>query len=45
MRTFEKTDTPILSGMRIYHNFVKPLALEGKTSAEVAGIKIRGDNK
>lgn len=46
MRTLEKADTPILPGMRIYHNFVKPhMALDGKTPAEVAGIKIEGQNK
>ena len=46
MRTLEKADTPILSGMRIYHNFVKPhMALDGITPAEAAGIKIKGDNK
>ena len=46
MRTLEKADTPILGGMRIYHNFVKPhMALDGKTPADVAGIKIQGENK
>jgi len=46
MRTLEKPDTPILLGMRIYHNFVKPhMALNGKTSAEAAGIKVQGDNE
>lgn len=46
MRTLERSDTPILSGMRIYHNFVKPhMALGGKTPAEAAGIKVSGDNK
>jgi len=45
MRTLEKSNTPILSGMRIYHNFVKPhMALKGKTPAEVAG-KVQGQNK
>jgi transposase-like protein len=46
MRTLEKTDTPILTGMQIYHNFVRPHeALKGKTPAEAAGIKIEGQNK
>jgi len=46
MRTLEKADTPVLSGMKIYHNFVKPhMALDGKTPAEVAGIKVEGENK
>jgi transposase-like protein len=46
MRTLEKSDTPILKGMQIYHNYVRPhMALDGKTPAEVAGIKIEGENK
>jgi hypothetical protein len=46
MRTLEKTDTPILVGMQIYHNYVRPHeALDGKTPAEAAGIKIEGENK
>jgi transposase-like protein len=46
MRTLEKSDTPILSGMQIFHNYIRPhQALNGKTPAEVAGIEIRGDNK
>lgn len=46
MRTLEKPDTPILSGMQIFHNYIRPhQALEGKTPAEVAGIKIEGENK
>jgi transposase-like protein len=46
MRTLEKPDTPILKGIQIYHNFIRPhMALKGKTPAEVAGIKVEGDNK
>ena len=46
MRTLEKSDTAILSGMQIYHNFVRPhMALDGKTPAEAAGIKVEGNNK
>jgi transposase-like protein len=46
MRTLEKSDTPILTGMQIFHNYVRPHdALRGKTPAEVAGIKIEGENK
>ena len=46
MRTLEKTDTPILSGMQIFHNYVRPHeALNGKTPAEVAGIEVQGENK
>ncbi|MGP8070501.1 MAG: hypothetical protein ACLP5V_11485 [Candidatus Bathyarchaeia archaeon] len=46
MRTLEKTDTPILSGMQIFHNYIRPhMDLEDKTPAEVAGIQIEGENK
>jgi transposase-like protein len=46
MRTLEKPDTPILTGMQIYHNYVRPHeALNGKTPAEVAGIQVEGENK
>jgi hypothetical protein len=46
MRTLEKSDTPILGGMQIYHNYIRPhQALKGKTPAEVAGIKVNGENK
>jgi transposase-like protein/predicted nucleic acid-binding Zn finger protein len=46
MRTLEKADTPILAGMQIYHNYVRPhMALKGKTPAEAAGVEIRGQNK
>jgi hypothetical protein len=46
MRTIEKPDTAILSGMQIFHNFVRPHeALNGKTPSEAAGIKVEGENK
>jgi hypothetical protein len=43
MRTLERTDTPILTGMQIY---VRPHeALDGRTPSEAAGIKVVGENK
>jgi hypothetical protein len=46
MRSLKKTDTPILTGMQIFHNYVRPHeALDGKTPAEVAGISVAGQNK
>jgi hypothetical protein len=46
MRTLERADTPILSGMQIFHNYIRPhMALDGKTPSEAAGIKVEGDNK
>ena len=46
MRTLEKPDTAILTGMQIYHNYVRPHeALNGRTPSEAAGIQVRGKNK
>jgi len=46
MRTLERSDTAILTGMQLYHNYIRPHeALNGKTPAEVAGIEIQGENK
>jgi hypothetical protein len=46
MRTLERSDSPILEGYAIFHNFVRPhMALKGKTPAEVAGIEVKGENK
>jgi len=46
MRTLEKTDSPILVGYRLFHNYIRPqMALNGKTPAEQAGIIIEGENK
>jgi hypothetical protein len=42
----EKPDTPILAGMQIFHNYVRPhMASEGQTPAEKAGIEIKGTDK
>ena len=46
MRSLKKDDTPILTGMQIYHNYVRPhMGLEGKTPAEAAGIRVDGKDK
>jgi putative transposase len=46
IRGIKKSDTPILSGYQIYHNYVRPHeALEGKTPAEACGLKVEGENK
>lgn len=46
MRGLKKVDTPILTGYQLYHNYFREHeALDGKTPAEVAGIKIEGKNK
>ena len=46
MRTLERPDTEILSGMQIYHNFIRPHeALGGRTPSEAAGIQVEGQDK
>ncbi len=46
MRGLERKDSPILTGYQLYHNYVRPhMALKGKTPAEMAGIKVEGENK
>ena len=47
IRGLKKEDSPILSGLRVYHNHVRPhLGLEdGMTPGEAAGITIEGDDK
>ncbi|MGP8068859.1 MAG: hypothetical protein ACLP5V_03090 [Candidatus Bathyarchaeia archaeon] len=37
---------PEETGMQIFHNYIRPhQALKGKTPAEVAGIRVEGENK
>ena len=46
MRSLKKKDTPILKGLQIYHNYIRPhMALDGKTPSEAAGVKVEGQNK
>jgi len=46
MRGLKKKDTAILKGYQVFHNYIRPHeALDGKTPAELAGIKIEGENK
>jgi len=46
MRTLERADTPILTGMQIFHNYIRPhMALNGMTPADKAGIEVQGENK
>ncbi|MCJ7504844.1 transposase [Candidatus Bathyarchaeota archaeon] len=46
MRAFKNPDCVIIEGQRIYYNHIRPhTALNGKTPAEVFGIKIEGKNK
>ncbi len=46
MRGLKVTDTSIVKGYRIFHNFMRPHeALKGKTPAEACGIEVIGENK
>jgi hypothetical protein len=45
-RGVKSMQSPIFKRAQIFHNFVRPrMALEGKTPAEVAGIKVEGSDK
>ena len=45
LRGLKKVNTSVLPGYQIYHNYLQPLGLDGRTPAEVFGIEIQGDNK
>jgi transposase-like protein len=46
MRGLKVTDSDIINGYQIYHNYVRPHeALKGKTPSEACGITIEGKNK
>jgi transposase-like protein len=46
MRSLKTTDSPILTGYQIFHNYIRPhQALKGKTPSEAASIQIKGKDK
>ncbi|MGH2638547.1 MAG: hypothetical protein ACRDF4_04600 [Rhabdochlamydiaceae bacterium] len=46
IRGLKKTNTPILKSYQLFHNFIREHEdLNGKTPAEMAGIKVEGENK
>ncbi len=46
MRGLKRMDTPILKGVQIYHNFIRPHeGLNGDMPADRAGIRVGGENK
>jgi transposase-like protein len=47
MRSLKKDDSPVIDGMQIYHNFIRPhMGLPNEqTPAEAAGITIEGQDK
>jgi putative transposase len=45
-RNLKSVNSPVLKGMQIYHNYVRPhMSLAGRTPSEMAGIKVNGENK
>ena len=46
MRSLKKVDSPILKGLQLYHNYIRPhSALDGKTPSAKCGIEVNGENK
>lgn len=46
LRGLKKSDSPVLRGYQLYHNYFRTHeGLNGKTPAEAAGIQIQGENK
>jgi putative transposase len=46
MRGLKNTDSPILRGYQVFHNYIRPhMALDGRTPAEAAGIQVKGNDK
>lgn len=46
MRGLETKDTAILKGYQLFHNYIRPhMALDGATPADLAGIKVEGNDK
>ena len=48
VRGLKRDDSAIISGLQIYHNFVRPhlgLADPSMTPAEAAGIRVEGNDK
>lgn len=46
MRGLERKDSPILTGYQLFHNYIRPhKALDNRTPAEVASIRVKGENK
>src|SRR5208282_3575274 len=45
-RNLKTPNSPILTGLQTYHNYVRPhMGLDGRTPADLAGIKVEGENK
>jgi putative transposase len=46
VRGVKKEESPLLTGLQIYHNYIRPhMGLDGKTPSELAGIEVKGTDK
>jgi putative transposase len=46
VRGVKRDDSPLIKGLQIYHNYVRPHeGLKNRTPAEAAGIKVEGQDK
>ena len=46
MRSLKNVETPILKGLEIYHNYIRPhTALNGQTPSARCGLEVEGQNK
>jgi hypothetical protein len=46
IRGVKREDSPLLKGLQIYHNYVRPhMGLNGETAAGKAGIRVEGKDK
>ncbi len=46
VRGVKREGSPLIAGLQIYHNYVRPhMGLDGRTPAEAAGIQVSGENK
>jgi len=46
MRGLKRSDSSILKGLQVFHNYIRPHeGLGGRTPSEMAGIRVEGENK
>jgi hypothetical protein len=46
MRGLEQKDSPVLIAYQLFHNYIRPhKAINNRTPADVAGIKIKGKDR
>lgn len=46
VRGVKREDSPLLSGLQIHHNYIRPhMGLNGQTPADKAGIEVKGTDK